>query len=477
VSTTSARRAELLHGPRFPTGLVLDTDDDMSTPRIVPGESLEEWIRPREIDSRVYHSEELFAAEIELIWNRVWVYLAHDSEIPQPGDYLRRTLGLDTVIVVRQEDGSVRVLLNRCAHRGNSVCLDDKGTSRGFRCPYHGWTYKTSGELNGVPYRSGYPEGFLDGTTSLTAVPRVDQYRGFIFASWSPEGDSLREHLGEAASRIDRFCDASPTGMIRLDAGEQRVRVGANWKIFFENTVDNYHQNFVHKAPLFSHPELRKTSKRVSGDASTAVVRDLGGGHAELDFKPEQLAMGRVHQTSAVGADPDAAAAYEAALVSAHGADRARDLLIGGPPHVFIFPNLFLLQQDVRVVTPVSVEEFTTTLHPAMLDGVPDAINWARLRRHEQAYGPAGSVLPDDIEIFERNQLALASATPSRLLLDRGIHRERRDEQGFPVSHLTDELGQRAIWRHYMALMSQGSGGDAGPPAAADAPATSPVGS
>jgi phenylpropionate dioxygenase-like ring-hydroxylating dioxygenase large terminal subunit len=428
----------------------------MSTLRDVAGQ-LREWIRPHEVDSRIYHSEELFAAEIELIWNRVWVYLAHESEIPEPGDYLRRSLGQDTVIVVRQEDGSVRVLLNRCAHRGNSVCQDDRGTSRGFRCPYHGWTYRTSGELNGVPYRSGYPADLLDGKNSLVVVPRVDQYRGFIFASWSTEGPSLREHLGDAASRIDRFCDASPTGNIRLDAGEQKVAVRANWKIFFENTVDNYHQNFVHKAPLFSHPELRKTSKRVSGDASVAVVRDLGGGHAELDFRPEQLAMGQVHQTSALNVDPAAAAVYEADMVASYGAERARDLLVGGPPHVFIFPNLFLLQQDVRVVVPVGPQEFSTTLYPAMLDGVPEPLNWARLRRHEQAYGPAGSVLPDDIEIFERNQLALASSTPSRLLLDRGIHRERRDDEGFPVSHLTDELGQRAIWRHYMSLMAPDS--------------------
>jgi phenylpropionate dioxygenase-like ring-hydroxylating dioxygenase large terminal subunit len=448
----------------------------MSTLKDVAGQ-LREWIRPQEVDSRIYHSEELFAAEIELIWNRVWVYLAHESEIPQPGDYLRRSLGQDTVIVVRQEDGSVRVLLNRCAHRGNSVCLDDRGTSRGFRCPYHGWTYRTSGELNGVPYRTGYPADFLGGKTSLVVVPRVDQYRGFIFASWSPEGLSLREHLGDAASRIDRFCDASPTGNIRLDVGEQKVAVRANWKIFFENTVDNYHQNFVHKAPLFSHPELRKTSKRVSGDASTAVVRDLGGGHAELDFRPEQLAMGQVHKTSALDLDPEAAAVYEADLVASHGADRARDLLVGGPPHVFIFPNLFLLQQDVRVVIPVGPQEFSSTLYPAMLDGVPEAINWARLRRHEQAYGPAGSVLPDDIEIFERNQLALASSTPSRLLLDRGIHRERRDDDGFAVSHLTDELGQRAIWRHYMSLMAPDpvEEADRKLQSPAEAPATSPI--
>jgi phenylpropionate dioxygenase-like ring-hydroxylating dioxygenase large terminal subunit len=425
---------------------------DMSIPGVseIP---LEEWVRPEQIDSRVYHSEELFAAEIELIWNRTWVYLAHASEISEPGDYLRRPLGLDTVIVVRQEDGTVRVLLNRCAHRGNSVCQDDKGNSRGFRCPFHGWTYRTSGQLNGVPYRTGYADDRLDGSTSLVIIPRVDEYRGFIFASWSETGPSLREHLGNAASRIDRFCDASPTGNIQLGAGEQKVRVRANWKIFLENTVDNYHQNFVHQAPLFSHPELRDTSKRVSGERSAAVVRDLGGGHAELDFTPEQLAMGKVHKTSAVELDPGAAQAYEAALIESHGAERTKDLLIGGPPHVFVFPNLFLLQQDARVVIPVSAKEFTTTLYPVLLEGVPDSINWARLRRHEQAYGPAGSVLPDDIEMFERNQAALESSTPSQLLLDRGLHRERRDDQGMAISHLTDELGQRAIWQHYMTLM------------------------
>ena len=415
---------------------------------------LEEWVRGDRVDSRVYHSETLFHEEIKRIWNRTWLYLAHESELQETGDYVVRTLGLDSVIVVRHEDGSVRVLLNRCAHRGNTVCQDDRGTSRGFRCPYHGWTYRTSGELNGVPYRSGYTPEFLKGAAGLRSAPRVDTYRGFVFASWNPTGQSLIEHLGHAASRIDRFVDASPAGTISLAAGAQKVKVHANWKIFMENTVDNYHQNFVHQAPLFSHPDLRRTSKRVSGDASVAVVRDLGNDHAELDFTPEQRAMGQVHQTSALAIDPEAAAQYEASLVEAYGQERATDLLVGGPPHLYVFPNLFILQQDVRVLTPVNVNEFTTTLYPAFLDGVPHSMNWARLRRHEQAYGPAGSVLPDDIEIFERNTRALMSETPSDLQLHRGIHRERHDSQGLAVSHLTDELGQRAIWKHYLDLMT-----------------------
>src|SRR5207245_7417823 len=162
------------------------------------------------ISGRVYYDPAIYQEELEKIWHREWVYVAHESEVPQPGDYVTRQIGLQPVIVSRDEDGHIHLLLNRCVHRGNTVCQSDCGNAHAFRCAYHGWTYNNRGELVGVPYAGGYDAGFRKEDFALVKVPRVGIYRGLIFASLSPVGPSRAEHLGQAKKRIDRFVNLSP---------------------------------------------------------------------------------------------------------------------------------------------------------------------------------------------------------------------------------------------------------------------------
>src|SRR5205823_2753971 len=153
------------------------------------------------------------------------------------------------------------------------------------RVPYHGWTYDVSGELLGVPYPGGYAS-FDKSRRGLARLPRVSSYRGFVFASASPTGISLAEHLGTARQLIDRSCDLSPDGAIELTAGWVRHHCAANWKMLPENDSDGYHLGFVHQA-LFK--TVRNAQyQRVVGDerAIKAVVRDWGGGHIEIDWAP-----------------------------------------------------------------------------------------------------------------------------------------------------------------------------------------------
>src|SRR5207247_376602 len=142
----------------------------------------------------------------------------------------------------------IRVLLNRCRHRGSIVCHDEAGSANYFRCPYHGWTYRNSGELRGISYDDGYSD--LDRTRlGLVGMPRVDSYAGFIFASFAGEGPSLEEYLGNAGRYLEIVSRQGPDG-IRLSAGAHKLRYSGNWKLQVENTIDNYHFGFVHRSFL-----------------------------------------------------------------------------------------------------------------------------------------------------------------------------------------------------------------------------------
>jgi phenylpropionate dioxygenase-like ring-hydroxylating dioxygenase large terminal subunit len=415
-----------------------------------------DWVRPDEgrVLARVYSDPDLFQAELDCIWKRVWLYAGHTSEVPAPGDYLTRTVGTVPLLITREADSGVAVLVNVCTHRGNALCSKECGNASSFRCAYHGWTFRNDGDLIGVPYPNGYDGAFDKQAKHLHRPRRVEVYRGFIFVSYAADGPSLAEHLGNASEALDRFVDVSPTGELLLTAGFSRTRVEANWKIYVENASDNYHASFVHASGLTNEAQ-RKILAAVSGNSSQAVVRALGNGHTDVDLRPEQRTRGAVLRTgnanSVLEGDMEE---YVRALSQRVGAARAKELLDDGPPTLFIFPNLFVMQQEVRRLEPVSVRRCHQYEHPALLGGVPESINAQRLARHEAAYGPAGFFMPDDLEVFSRNQRALEAVPDLWASLTRGLHREQADEHGVVFSHVTDETGIRSMWRNYLKLMA-----------------------
>lgn len=175
------------------------------------------------LDQTIYTDPEIFAEEMEKIFQASWVYVAHESQLPESGDYLRSSVGQQPVIVSRQEDGSIAVLLNRCRHRGAMVCLEETGNAQFFRCQYHGWTYRNSGELAGVTFPKGY-EGDIDfAAMGLLSAKNVGSYRGFVFVRLSVEGPSLVEHLGRAAAYLDRFVDIAPGREISIRQDRKSV--------------------------------------------------------------------------------------------------------------------------------------------------------------------------------------------------------------------------------------------------------------
>src|SRR6201998_3365104 len=165
-------------------------------------------IRRDKVHGSLYTDPAIFAAELSKIWYRTWVFVGHESEVAQPGDYVLQRRGIQDVIMTPDRDGELHLLLNRCAHRGNQVCDDARGNASAFRCPYHGWTYRNNGELVGFPFFKGYGQRKLD--LALGRGPRADSHHGFVFGSFATEGPTLLEHLGAAAGGMDRLARVSP---------------------------------------------------------------------------------------------------------------------------------------------------------------------------------------------------------------------------------------------------------------------------
>ena len=153
-------------------------------------------VRRGMIPAHVYGDPEIFALERMRLFARSWVFLAHESEIPDPGDYVVRRVLADSFIVARDESGAVRVMFNMCLHRGMQVCRAEMGNASHFRCPYHAWTYRNDGRLAGLPFHAeayGGEDGFPRQDQALLPAPSMDIHNGLIFISLDPDAPPLRD--------------------------------------------------------------------------------------------------------------------------------------------------------------------------------------------------------------------------------------------------------------------------------------------
>ena len=221
------------------------------------------------VPAHVYSDPAVFAVERERVFGRSWVFLAHESEIAAPGDYVVRRIVDDSLIVVRDEAGEVRVHFNMCLHRGMQVCRAEVGNAAVFRCPYHAWSYRNDGTLAGLPFHDDAYGGeavLARDEHRLLPPAQVETYNGLIFVCLSPDTPPLREFLGDFAYYLDLYTRHSASG-IELH-GPQRWRINANWKIGCENFVgDMYHTPFTHRSvvdiDLFREPKANKRKEGV----------------------------------------------------------------------------------------------------------------------------------------------------------------------------------------------------------------------
>jgi phenylpropionate dioxygenase-like ring-hydroxylating dioxygenase large terminal subunit len=197
-----------------------------------------------------FNDPEIHELEMERLFARAWCFIGHESEIPHPGDYCLRYVGNDPFIFVRDEEGEVRLLFDGCRHRGTQVCRADMGNASHFRCSYHGWTYKNTGELVGAPaFRDGYGgERFDRREWGLLSAPRLDQMHGFYFASLDENAPSLDKYLGEMKWYLDLLIALDDDGVEVMGAPQRWVMQG-NWKNPADQFCgDDYHTLFLHKS-------------------------------------------------------------------------------------------------------------------------------------------------------------------------------------------------------------------------------------
>lgn len=418
-----------------------------------------ELVTEDKVHSAIYTSDEIFELEMERIFHRTWMYLGHHSEVPDAGDYQVRQIGRQSVIMVRGEDGQVRALMNRCRHRGMAVCEAEGGNTKFFRCWYHGWVYGSDGELLDVPKENSYDESFNKADFGLTEAPWSTDYRGFHFVSLADPGIDFDDYLGSAKQYIDPFLDASPLGEIDVLAGVHRTKYYGNWKFV---GMDGYHPHFTHKSVLdmWNREGGENIGSTHRGDPfaddSGNLTRDMGNGHVMLDFFPGRSEH---YDTYLEGLKSKPGGnEYVSAMEAAHGKEEAkRQLIWAGDPHAGIYPNMQLINIQIRIIRPISANETEVLMFPSLLKGVPDEINATRLRHHESFYGPAGTGAPDDAELFERNQIGLKSAVNPWLFLGRGLTRQYRDDNGDLVGLVSDEVTQRGQLNAWVKLMTQSS--------------------
>ncbi|MPZ13602.1 MAG: Rieske 2Fe-2S domain-containing protein [Chloroflexi bacterium] len=200
------------------------------------------------VSREIFLSEEIYQQELEQIFARAWLFVGHESQIPNPGDFVLSRMGDEPVIVVRDRNRRVHVFLNSCRHRGNRVCRYDQGNTSVFTCTFHGWTYDLEGKLTALPFHDG---GYNDLDKPAWGLweARSELFEGSIWGCWDESAPDFREYLGGTElylSALLRSIDGTPGGAEVL-GGVQKWRIPCNWKVPSPDT-DRTHGWITHKS-------------------------------------------------------------------------------------------------------------------------------------------------------------------------------------------------------------------------------------
>jgi benzoate/toluate 1,2-dioxygenase alpha subunit len=363
----------------------------------------------------IFTNADLFELEMEAIFESNWVYLAHESQIPENNDYYTTSIGRQPVIVTRDKSGELHAVINACAHKGAMLCRRKRGNKGSFTCPFHGWTFSNNGKLLKVKdaKTTQYPPQFdQQGSHDLRRVARFQNYRGFLFGSLDPDVQSLEDYLGETRVIIDQIVDQSPDGLEVLRGSSSYVYEG-NWKLQMENGCDGYHVSSVHwnYAATMNrrNAEGTKAVDANSWSKSTAGVYGFEHGHMLLWTRTMNPEVRPVY-----GRRDEIAARV--------GADRA-DFIVNQTRNLCLYPNVFLMDQfstQIRVVRPISVDQTEVSIFCFAPRGESAEDRAMRIRQYEDFFNVSGMGTADDMEEFRACQAGYAATSAAWNDMSRG---------------------------------------------------------
>ena len=429
-----------------------------------------ELIKPGRVHRKLYTDPGIFELEMQRIFGRAWVYIGHESQVKNPGDYFATQIGRRPILLVRAEDGSLHVIHNQCAHRGAMVVATEKGNAPEFTCCYHGWTYHLDGKIKGVPLNHGYPQDFdaRNPKVAMLPVARVKSHRGFVFATEAAEGPSLEDALGHIITSIDDMIDRAPEGELDASGGVFKHAYDANWKVYFENLCDAAH-------PIFAHRSSIEAAQAQSDDAHSdgsgeIAIRQMRQNGAPYSFWETQVGiwtypnghsyLGDYHDDSKLVAalnDP-VFREYLDALEKHKGKAEAKRILEVRRWNSNIYPNVSLMSQfqQLRVVQPISVNRTIVYTYNFRMKGAPEQMFRNTIAFANIVNGTGSLVLTDDLEIYNRIDMGLHSEGAEWLQIGRGYQSDQPDEHGGRRGiNSTSEVYIRNMWDAWRGYMSQ----------------------
>ena len=425
------------------------------------GDEMDHLVQADRVHRSVYSDPDIFDLEMRRIFGRAWIYVGHESQVPNPGDYAQALIGREKVFMIRATDGAVHVLFNRCAHKGAELVAFPAGNAGKFlRCPFHGWNFKCDGTLHSVPVRDGYagtrfdPE---DPAFSVRRVPRQASYRGFVFASLAADGPDLPAFLGGIRTSLDNFCDRAPDGEVEVAGGVFRVMQQSNWKIFFENLNDTSHPMVTHESSVNAARAEYKSLP--PGGAMPFRLHIIEGNGEPYEFWDRLEMVGFDNGHSYMGAifqpptDPVSLAHIDT-LKAVHGEARTQEILQVQRHNSIIYPSCspHTSFQQLRVIRPIAVDRTLVEIYTFRLKGAPPEVFQRALVYANVVNSPSSNVMPDDIEVYARCQQGLNGQGGEWVSLHRDFGRDRPIPGGF-VGNGLSELPMRnqfRAWAQYM---------------------------
>jgi benzoate/toluate 1,2-dioxygenase subunit alpha len=370
--------------------------------------SIEHYLddRPEEgifrVHRAIYSDPRLFELEVKYIFERTWIFLALESQLPAPHDFRTTWIGRTPVLVSRDRDGKVGAYLNVCRHKGALLCREAQGNARVHTCPYHNWAYDSGGRnINIKDAAAGqYPKAFASEDHGLIPLPRMEAYRGLIFGSLCKGVPPLQDYLGEIRHFIDLAMDQGPKGM-EFIPGRSCYTFRANWKLQVDNGIDYYHLTSAHASFMRVQDRRREGAGNTQARMFDWKKRFQGNGGA-FQFENGHSAIWLDQ------AEPEKRPIYPSIdeIRARVGETRAEWMLKS--KNTVIFPTLQIADGTsllLRTFRPLAVDRTEMRVYCLAPIGESRELRAWRLRQFEDFFNPSGMATPDDNVIYEDCQL------------------------------------------------------------------------